>query len=169
MNDLQKEFIDQSIFRLQESAERIFSCMQEIGDEQLWLRPNESSNSIGNIILHLCGNIRQYAVSSLGNQPDTRMRDLEFSTQEGFTKDELADRLRSTLEEAIQTIRSLDEESLIKTRTVQGFHLTGIGIIIHVTEHLSYHTGQVAFWVKCLKNKDLGFYAGIDLNTKNKS
>jgi len=50
---------------------------------------------------------------------------------------------------------------------VQGYYHSGIGIIIHVTEHYSYHTGQIIFWVKLLKNKDLGFYAGIDLNVKN--
>ena len=56
---------------------------------------------------------------------------------------------------------------LLRSRTVQGFQLSGIGIVVHVTEHYSYHTGQIAFWTKQLKNKDLGFWEGKDLNAHN--
>ena len=61
----------------------------------------------------------------------------------------------------------VSEEELMRKRMVQGFEYSGIGIIIHVTEHFSYHTGQIAFWTKQLKNKDLGFYADRDLEIKN--
>ncbi|MGH2563977.1 MAG: DinB family protein, partial [Ginsengibacter sp.] len=131
--------------------------------------PNEHSNSIGNIILHLCGNIRQYAISSLGKVEDVRKRAKEFSAKEGFNKKELLTKLKNTVDEAINVIENLDEPALIKSYSVQGFDLSGIGIIVHVTEHYSYHTGQIAFWIKLLKNKDLGFYAGIDLNIQNKN
>ena len=97
------------------------------------------------------------------------MRDKEFSAKDGFTKNELSAKLESTVDEAIRIIESLDEERLLKTYSVQGFDLSGIGIIIHVTEHYSYHTGQIAFWIKQLKNKDLGFYSGVNLNVKNKN
>ena len=119
--------------------------------------------------MHLCGNVTQYAISSLGETEDIRIRYKEFSTKDGLTKNELSAKLESTVNEAVCIIESTDEERLLKTYSVQGFDLSGIGIIIHVTEHYSYHTGQIAFWVKQLKNKDLGFYARIDLNVKNKS
>ena len=164
-----KEFTRQSVYRITENTNRIIKCLEEINEAEIWQRPNESSNSIGNIILHLCGNIRQYAISSLGKVEDVRMRDIEFSTKEGFSKKELSVKLKNTVDEAIAIIENLDEPALIKSYSAQGFNLSGIGIVVHVTEHYSYHTGQIAFWIKLLKNKDLRFYAGIDLNIKNKN
>ena len=162
-----KEFIRESTFRMEESTPRILKCLNELTEEEVWQRPNASLNSIGNLILHLCGNIRQYAISSLRSMPDSRVRDEEFSAQGGYTKAELVEKLTATVNEAIATINAQDDTSLLRTRLVQGFELSGIGIIIHVTEHYSYHTGQIAFWTKFLKDKDLGFYAGLDLNVKN--
>lgn len=170
MNNLfLKEFTQQAVYRITENTKRIVKCLEEIDETEVWQRPNENSNAIGNIILHLCGNIRQYAISSLGKKEDIRVRDKEFSAKDGFSKKELSIRLESTIDEAIVIIKNLDEPALIKSYFVQGFKLSGIGIIVHVTEHYSYHTGQIAFWIKLLKNKDLGFYAGIDLNVKNKN
>ena len=81
--------------------------------------------------MHLCGNIRQYAISSLGETEDVRVRDKEFSTKEGFNKNELSAKLKNTVDEAINIIENLDESRLIKLYSVQGFNLSGIGIIIH--------------------------------------
>jgi uncharacterized damage-inducible protein DinB len=164
---LAKEFMEQSVFRLNENTPRIAKCLNELIESEIWLRPNEASNSIGNLILHLCGNIRQYAISSLGGKPDTRKRDEEFAAKGGYNRLQLLEMLESTVVEAINTILESNEENLLKTRMVQGFHLSGTGIIIHVTEHFSYHTGQIAFMTKMLKGKDLGFYSGIDLNLEN--
>ena len=167
MDTVAQEFIKQTIFRIQENTPKIIKCLDELREEQIWLRPNEASNSIGNMILHLCGNIRQYIISSLGNQPDIRERDKEFSAKGGYNKEELQNKLTSTVEEAINTIKNIDENRLLKIHSVQGFNYSGIGIIIHVTEHYSHHTGQIIFWTKQLTAKDLGFYANIDLNKKN--
>jgi uncharacterized damage-inducible protein DinB len=163
------EFISQAVYRINENTKRILICLKEIDETEVWQRSNKNSNSLGNIILHLCGNIMQYAVSSLGETEDIRVRDKEFSAKEGFTKNELSAKLEGTVDEAVRIIESLTEERLLKTYAVQGFSLSGIGIIIHVTEHYSYHTGQIAFWIKQLKDKDLGFYSGINLNVKNKN
>lgn len=166
-NSLTGEIKAQIIFRMEENTPRIEKCLAELTEAELWQRPNAASNSIGNLILHLCGNIGQYVISSLGNRPDARERDAEFAAKGGFTKAELLDKLRATLKEAVETIRLADEAELLRVRTVQGFDMSGIGIMVHVCEHYSYHTGQIAFWTKLLKNKDLGFYAGFDLNVKN--
>lgn len=160
------EFKDQSILRLNENPPRILNCLDRLDEDQVWQKPNSNSNSIGNLILHLCGNIRQYAISSLGNLLDDRERDQEFSASGGVSKSELFDNLKSTIEEACDVINHQSEEDLLKIRNVQGFELSGIGVIIHVVEHLSYHTGQIAYWTKILTEDDLGFYAGIDLNKK---
>jgi len=168
-NNFQQEFIKESIYRINESTKRVIKCLDEIDEIELWKRPNEQSNSIGNIVLHLCGNIRQYIISSLGQVEDIRERDKEFSANGSFKKNELLTMLQQTANDAIAVMEGLDEAALSKLYFVQGFHLSGIGIIIHVTEHYSYHTGQIAFWVKLLKNNDLGFYQNINLNVKNKN
>jgi len=163
-----QEFIAQSIFRMEENLPRIEKCFKELSEEEIWQKPNSSSNSVGNLVLHLCGNITQYIIASLGEKTDLRNRDLEFSKTDGFNKKELLDQLTSTINSAIQVIKHCNSADLLKIRSVQGFNFSGMGIIIHVVEHLSYHTGQIAFWTKLLKDKDLGFYKGIDLNQKNK-
>ena len=168
-NNFQQEFVKGSIYRINESTKRVTKCLGEIDEIELWKRPNEHSNSIGNIMLHLCGNIGQYIISSLGQVEDICERDKEFSANETFKKNELLIKLQQTTSEAIAVMESLDESALVKQYHVQGFQLSGIGIIIHVTEHYSYHTGQIAFWVKLLKNSDLGFYQNINLNVKNKN
>jgi uncharacterized damage-inducible protein DinB len=162
-----QEIKEQIILRMEENTPRIEKCLAELTEAEVWQRPNPSSNSVGNLILHLCGNITQYAISSLGNKTDSRDRDAEFAAKEGFSKSELLEKLTWTVKEAVETIRSASREELLRERTVQGFDMSGIGIIVHVCEHYSYHTGQIAFWTKILKNKDLGFYAGIDLTVTN--
>lgn len=166
-SQLADEIIRQSSLKMKENTPRIEKCLGELSEEEIWKRPNESSNSVGNLILHLCGNMTQYIISSLGGVEDLRQRDLEFSAKSGLAKSELLDKLKTTVDQCVVTIRNLSEEDLLKVRSVQGFEHSGTGIIIHVVEHYSYHTGQIAFWTKLLKDKDLGFYAGHDLNKKN--
>ncbi len=163
-----EELKNQIIYRLDESTRMNTKSLSLISEDDVWKRINNSSNSIGNLILHLCGNITQYAISSLGNTDDLRNRDLEFSIDKGYSKSELLEKLNTTLEEAKDIINKTTLEEYLRKREVQGFTFSGVGIVIHVTEHYSYHTGQSAFWVKQLKNKDLGFYDGVDLTTKNK-
>ena len=167
MNDFMQEFIGQAIHRIDENTPRIANCLGKLEDGEVWKRPNGSSNSVGNLILHLCGNITQYAVSSLGNVPDHRDRDQEFLVEGGWSKEELLDKLTDTVQLAKKTIQAASLDELMRKRSVQGFTYSGIGIIIHITEHYAYHTGQIAFWTKILKNSPLGFYDGIDLNQKN--
>jgi len=164
---ISEELRAQIIFRMEENTPRIEKCLAELTEAEVWQRPNPASNSIGNLILHLCGNITQYAIASLGNRPDARDRDAEFAAEGGLAKAELLARLRAVVADAVNAIRQADDAELLRVRAVQGFRKSGIGIMVHVCEHYSYHTGQIAFWTKLLKNKDLGFYAGLDLNVKN--
>ncbi len=161
------EYTDNLFYRIDENTRMIHKALSHISDEELWKRPNVQSNSIGNLLLHLCGNIHQYAISALGNKNDERNRDVEFDTNDGYTKLELMNKLEETLEKAKDTMNALSEADWLKHRSVQGFRFSGIGIALHVVEHYSYHTGQIAWWVKQMKNVDLGFYDGIDLNQKN--
>ncbi|HLG40176.1 MAG TPA: DinB family protein [Chitinophagaceae bacterium] len=170
MSTIAQEFIEQSISVIEKkNTPKIIKCLDQLTEEQIWMRPNKASNSIGNILLHLCGNIRQYVISALGDQPDIRERDKEFSAQGGYTKEELLVKLNDTLTQAINVMRNTDEVRLMKIHSVQGFNYSGIGIIVHITEHYSHHTGQIIFWTKQLTGNDLGFYSHIDLNKKNKN
>jgi uncharacterized damage-inducible protein DinB len=166
-NIFRKEFIDQTIKAIDENTSKIKACMEQLDEKDIWFRHNEHVNSVGNIILHLCGNIRQYIISSLGGAPDIRERDLEFSTVGGFTKAELTAKWQDIILEAKTIITQASPENLLRRRVVQGTTHSGISIIIHVTEHYSYHTGQIIFLTKLYKNMDMGFYAGIDLNQRN--
>jgi len=161
------EFKAQIIHFLELNPPRVANCLDRLSDAEVWRKPNGQTNSIANLILHLCGNIRQYAIASLGRQADTRQRSLEFSTTEGFSKAELQQRLDATVAAAIAVIRAAPKPELLRVRKVQGFDYTGIGILIHVTEHFSYHVGQIALYTKLLKEEDLGFYADLDLDVTN--
>jgi uncharacterized damage-inducible protein DinB len=162
------DFKEQSIYRIKENHQRIIACIDMLDESQIWLKPNSALNSMGNLVLHLCGNITQYIISTLGGAPDHRNRDAEFAAVGGKTKEELTSAFNTVIEQSILCIYNAGDADLSTIKKVQVYDLTGVGIIIHVTEHLSYHTGQIAFLTKFLLEKDLGFYAGLDLNQKHK-
>ena len=162
-----KELISQSLETMDENTSKILACFNQLDDKDIWFRHNEHVNSVGNIILHLCGNIRQYIISSLGGAPDIRERDLEFSTRGGFSRTDLIAKWEATIQEARAIISHVTEENMLRRRVVQGTSHSGISIIMHVVEHYSYHTGQIIFLTKLYKDMDMGFYAGIDLNQRN--
>jgi len=161
------ELIDSANYRMDESLHMIELSCNQLSETDIWKKPNGVLNSVGNLILHLCGNITQYAISALGGETDNRQRDLEFQSSETHNKAALLEKLRKTITTAKDVLVQLENEEFLRKREVQGFYLSGIGIIIHFVEHLSYHTGQIAFWTKIIKEKDLGFYDGRDLNIKN--
>ena len=167
--ELTRELKANTIFRIDENLRMVQKSLQMVSEEDLWKRPNEMSNSIGIILVHLCGNITQYILSGLDGREDLRQREEEFARTGGYSKAMLVDKLNALLKEVKSVINSLPEEQLTRRYSVQGFDLSGAGILIHVVEHFSYHTGQIAFWVKVLKNMDLNFYEGMDLNKKNKN
>lgn len=152
---------------MQESRERIVKCLAQVSETEVWKRPNSQLSSMANLVLHLCGNIRQYAIASLGNVADSRERQKEFDATSGYTCQELSNKITTTINDAIETISAASDDEMMRVRVVQGFSMTGIGICIHVTEHLSYHTGQIAVHTKLLRDKDLGFYAGMNLDVTN--
>jgi len=164
---IKEEFVQNALYRLDESTRMCSISLEHLAEEDIWKRPNESLNSIGNLILHLCGNITQYVISSLGETEDMRERDAEFNTESGLTKEGLFQKLKETVETAKRVINDASIEQLIRKRDVQGFYFSGIGIVLHAVEHYSYHTGQIAFLTKQLKNTDLGFYKDVDLKIKN--
>jgi uncharacterized damage-inducible protein DinB len=147
---------------------KIERCLEKLTDEQIWWRANEESNSIGNLILHLCGNARQWIVCGIGLEPDTRNRDSEFEQRDPIARDKLLTLLRTTLTEVQTTLQNLDPSTLLEHRKIQGNDVEILEAIFHVTEHFSMHTGQIIMVTKMLTTSDLRFYefdAGVPVES----
>ncbi|MFN6013641.1 MAG: DinB family protein [Flavobacteriales bacterium] len=162
---LVKEF-EERVFN--ESYERIYKCLSMIDEKDLWRSPNEGIPTIGNMILHLCGNARQWILSGIGGRPDNRDRDQEFIIQSKIKKSELVFLLENLKVNLKQTIREMDPKTIDKKYLIQGFDVTGFSVLVHVIEHFSYHTGQITTLTKWLTNKQTDYYGDIDLNQLNK-
>jgi uncharacterized damage-inducible protein DinB len=145
-------------FLLGDYLPKIERCLEKLTDEQIWWRANEESNSIGNLILHLCGNARQWIISGVGSQPDARNRDAEFEQRGVIPRDQLLTLLRSTLTEVRATLEAVDPATLLERRKIQGNDVVILEAIFHVTEHFSMHAGQIFLLTKLLTASDLGFY-----------
>lgn len=137
---------------------KIRLSVKKLSDEDLWWRPNPASNSIGNLILHLAGNIRQWVVSGIGGSPDGRRRDEEFQADGGYSGPELLAHLEKALGEVGDVLGGLDPEKLLEARTIQGIDTTVLDALYHVVEHFSTHTGQIVYLTKLRTGQDLGFW-----------
>jgi uncharacterized damage-inducible protein DinB len=136
---------------------RILSCLKELSLEQIWWRPNEASNSVGNLVLHLQGNVRQWIISGLGGEPDTRHRDKEFNQRRSMPRRELMRGLRTTVGEASCVLLKLSAEDLTRVHSTQKYRVTGLEAAFHVAEHFSHHAGQIILLTKMLTGNDLKF------------
>lgn len=161
--DLPTAFRDFSRHKLvQEYWPRLRSSVESLSDQQLWWRPNESSNSVGNLLLHLDGNVRQWLVSSFRRLDDRRDRPAEFEEQRVIPAAVLLKQLGATMNEASDVLASLDESDLSATFDIQGYTVTGLEAVYHVVEHFGMHYGQIVYIVKLLRAEDLGFYRELD-------
>lgn len=159
MNEISTTFITQSRSLLVEDyLPKIERCLALLNDQQVWWRANPESNSIGNLLLHLSGNVRQWIVVGLGGAADTRDRDSEFAQREVIPGDELLQRLRQTLREADETLSAFASENLLEEYTIQGLQVSALEAILHVVEHFSMHTGQIIMLAKMFAEVDLEFY-----------
>ena len=138
-------------------AGRIETCLSGLTEEQIWARSSDNENAIGNLVLHLSGNVRQWIVSGVGGRPDIRQRDAEFAARGGGGA-ELVVRLEEAVEEAAGVLARLTPERLSERIVVQHYDVTVLEAIYHVVEHFSGHTGQIIFATKMLTATDLGFY-----------
>jgi len=137
---------------------RLRTCVESLTDEQVWWRPNEASNSIGNLILHLNGNVGQWLVASFQRLDDTRDRPAEFAAREGASAAALLDRLGATVGRASEVLSRLTEAELTATFHIQGYTITGLHAVYQVVEHFGLHYGQIVYITKLVSGKDLGFY-----------
>jgi len=154
-------FLDYSCSKLQQQTERICDCLDRLGGEQIWLRDTENENAVGNLVLHLCGNVRQWIVAGLGGKPDIRQRDLEFAERSGASADQLKARLRETVRDAATVLRGLGPDHLLERKKIQKYEMPALEAVYHVVEHFSGHAGQIIYATKRFTGTDLGFYAHL--------
>jgi len=161
MSETDRLFVECSIRRLQEMVPRIETCLGKLTPEQVWARGGENENAIGHLVLHLCGNVRQWIIAGVGGMADTRDRDREFAARGGASIAELGSRLREMVDEAIAVIAAITPERLAAPLEIQGYPVTVLEAVYHVVEHFSMHTGQILFATKMLTGADLGFYRNL--------
>ncbi|HYG82341.1 MAG TPA: DinB family protein [Pyrinomonadaceae bacterium] len=159
MSDAARAFIAKARSLLgEEYLPKIERCLERLSDEEVWWRANEESNSIGNLLLHLAGNARQWVVSGVGQTADGRVRQLEFDQREVVPREELLRRVRQTLTEVDNVLARLDPSRVLEPRRIQGYDVTVLEAVFHVVEHFSMHTGQIILLTKLIKAADLKFY-----------
>jgi uncharacterized damage-inducible protein DinB len=159
MTDVTQNFIAKTRSLLRDDyLPKIERCLEELSDEDIWWRVHDEGNSIGNLLLHLSGNVRQWVLSGVGGALDSRLRQQEFDQREVISRAELMDRLKQTLSEMEGVLARLDADAMLEHRRIQNYDVTVLEAIYHVVEHFAMHTGQIILLTKMLKRTDLKFY-----------
>lgn len=159
LNNLTAEFMEFSRWKLLgEYWPRLRACVESLTDEQVWWRPNEASNSIGNLMLHLNGNVTQWLLAPFDHREDKRNRPAEFSQRQQIPKTQLIQMLGGTLQEVAAVLPRIGESDLLAIYQIQGYTVTGLHAVYQVIEHFGLHYGQVTYITKMILGQDLGFY-----------
>ena len=152
-------FLERSRYYLaEEYPAKIRQCVAALPQDELWRRSNESSNSVGNLLLHLAGNIRQWIVGGVGGTPVQRDRPAEFAARDGPDARTLLESLESAVSDAAAVIARLSERDLVRSCTIQGRETTVLAAIYHVVEHFAMHTGQIVLITKERAPESIRFY-----------
>ena len=158
---VETEFLTFSADKLTQLMGRIDACVQILTAEQIWMRADANQNAVGNLLLHLNGNVRQWILHGVGGQADVRNRDAEFAAKDGAGAEELLARLRATVEETVALMRKLPAGRLMERVRTQGYDCSVLAAIYHVVEHFAGHTFQIIYATKLCTGEDLGFYAHL--------
>ena len=147
---------------LREYLTKIRLAVSMLDERVVWARPNEASNSIGNLMLHLAGNARQWIVSGVGGAPDVRDRQSEFDQRAPIAVTALVDRLEQTISDVDRVLATLTAADLHTRRTIQASDVTVLEAVYHVVEHFSMHTGQIILLAKADQADRVRFYDMVD-------
>jgi len=154
-----EEFLEASgVFLKQDFLPKLTYCLEKMTDDQIWWRPNEQSNSVGNLVLHLQGNLRQWIVMPLGGKAFRRDRQAEFATRERVPKERLIEGIQAVVDDVDTILRNLQQSQLLVRYPIQTYQASGLQAIYHVVEHFSYHLGQILYIYKLQTANDPGFY-----------
>jgi len=156
---MEDNFLEYSVKTLTQLCGRVGTCLGKATTEQVWMRGSENDNAIGNLVLHLNGNVRQWIVSSVGGAPDQRVRQAEFDARQGSSPADLARMLQATVEDAMAIVGALPHSRLAERLEIQGHEVSVLEAIYHVVEHFSGHANQIIFITKMVTGEQLGFYS----------
>ena len=158
-NDIGREFIAYSRRRLlEEFLPRIQRCVDELSEEDFWWRAHETDNSVGNLLLHLCGNMRQWIISGIGGAADHRQRDEEFSTRTRLPKHIVLKNFETVVHDAVCVLEQFNPATLLEMRHIQQWDASCLDAISHVVEHVAEHMGQIIYITKLRKGIDLRLF-----------
>jgi hypothetical protein len=144
---------------LDEHLPRIRRCLELLGEERIWQRHGGHGNSVGNLVLHLCGNTTQWILATFGDVTDARQRPAEFAANGGHSRAQLLALLTATYQRACDVVAAQPVPALLQPRRIQGrFDETGLSAILHVLEHCSGHAYQIYALTKASLDIDLRFY-----------
>lgn len=129
---------------------RIQHCVNQLTVDQVWWRPDPSMNSIGNLILHLCGNVRQWIVAGIGGAEDVRNRPAEFSERGPRSKEELLNRISTIVDEAKAVLHGLTAQRLLELRRIQGSEITALAAMFNSVPHFRGHTQEIIHMTRTL-------------------
>ena len=149
------EFLENSRSFLSEYLNAIKVSFDQLSDDDIWWRPNENSNSIGNLVLHTSGSLRHWIVSGIGGAESHRIRQREFDERSRIPKEKLYSDLSDTVQEAIHLLNRIDPSLLLSKIELFGNERTWIYVIYHNVEHFSMHTGQILMITKLRTGHDL--------------
>lgn len=158
MTTLASEFGRYAATKLRDNLRQIEKCLALLDEQQVWMRPNAASNAIGNLVLHLTGNVRQWIISSIGGQSFKRERPAEFAERGPLPTLRILEPLQASIAEAASLIEQLPAARLLDRLSIQGYELSVVAAIFHVVEHCSLHTGQIVYQTKALTGLDLSAY-----------
>ncbi|MBS1798676.1 MAG: DUF1572 family protein [Acidobacteria bacterium] len=154
-NEIGTLFLKASSAKLEQMTGYLTTCLSKLSDEQVWERHGAHENAIGNLVLHLCGNMRQWIMHGVGGAKDIRVRDSEFNQSEGVTAAALIESFVSTVQEAKTIIDSFPASRLAERTTPQGRDVSMLEAIYQVIGHVQQHVGQIILLTKQMTGKDL--------------
>jgi uncharacterized damage-inducible protein DinB len=148
---------------LGEYLRKIEHCVGLLSEEQVWWKPNPACNSVGNLLLHLRGNLSQWVLAGIGGEEVERHRSAEFAASRRATtatKSDLMAGLAEVVTRVRRVVREMPAPALAKAVSIQGYDTDGLGVVFHVVEHMGYHTGQIVATTKQLlgPDADIEFY-----------
>jgi hypothetical protein len=136
---------------------RVQRCVNELSHEQVWWREHESNNSVGNLVLHLVGNLNQFVLATFGGVPDTRDKEREFLERDPVPKEELLRRLEEALRASDKILAEFNPRRFLEKTTLQGRERSFLEVLAVVLEHFALHTGQIIYITKLKTGRDLKF------------
>jgi uncharacterized damage-inducible protein DinB len=154
-----EDFLSRSRYWLiKEYPIKLGHCIYALPEAAIWGRSNAGSNSIGNLLVHLTGNVTEWIIGGVGGRKFERTRDQEFAQREGGKGADLLARLEAVLREADSILAKLTAADLQQRLVIQGRETTVMGAIYHVVEHFAMHTGQIIVLTKIHAPGAIRFY-----------